>query len=76
MKEVRDYLQTPNEFKIRNIKLRKGILLYGPPGTGKTMLAKALANESQADFFYLSASELIEKYIGLGSKRVRGTQFV
>lgn len=69
--EIRDYLLEPSVFRERGIKLRKGILLYGPSGTGKTMLAKALANESGSSFFSISGSEFIEKYIGVGAKRVR-----
>ena len=46
-------------------------MIYGPPGTGKTMLAKAVANESKVKFFYRSATEFQEVYVGLGAKRVR-----
>jgi len=52
-------------------RLRHGVLLYGPPGTGKTMLAKATATESKSAFLYVTASEFIELYVGVGAKRVR-----
>lgn len=51
--------------------MRKGVLLYGPPGTGKTMLAKATAGESNSFFFYTTASEFVEMYVGVGAKRIR-----
>lgn len=60
-----------NKFKSIGAKLKKGVLLYGPPGTGKTMLAKALAGEASVNFLYRCASEFIEKFVGVGSARVR-----
>lgn len=52
-------------------KVPRGILLYGPPGTGKTLIAKAIAGEAKATFIYASGSEFVEKYVGVGAKRVR-----
>src|SRR5699024_9285384 len=52
-------------------KIPKGILFYGPPGTGKTLLAKAVAGETHSTFLYASGSEFVEKYVGVGAKRVR-----
>ncbi|HIQ50456.1 MAG TPA: AAA family ATPase, partial [Nautiliaceae bacterium] len=72
IKEVIEYpLKYPELFKRLNIEPPKGVLLYGPPGTGKTLLAKAVANESKAKFIYISASELVQKYIGEGARLVR-----
>ena len=51
--------------------LPRGVLLYGPPGTGKTLLAKAVAGEAGVSFLYMSGSEFIEMYVGVGAKRVR-----
>lgn len=61
------------KFREIGAKLRKGILLYGPSGTGKTLLAKAIAGECGANFVYRSGSEFIDKYVGIGAKRVRET---
>ena len=64
-------LKKPEVLKKYGLNLPKGILLHGPPGTGKTMLARALANESDCAFFYASASSFDEKFVGVGAKRVR-----
>lgn len=64
-------LTKPEVFKRVGIKPPKGILFFGPPGTGKTMLAKAVAGESNATFIYVTASELVNKFIGEGSRMVR-----
>jgi cell division protease FtsH len=71
LQEVVDFLQDPKRFHKLGAKVPKGILLHGPPGTGKTLLAKAVANESGAQFFAQSASSFVEMYAGLGAKRIR-----
>eukprot|EP00828_Plagiopyla_frontata_P019323 TRINITY_DN2471_c0_g1_i1.p1 TRINITY_DN2471_c0_g1~~TRINITY_DN2471_c0_g1_i1.p1 ORF type:complete len:462 (-),score=83.58 TRINITY_DN2471_c0_g1_i1:12-1397(-) len=71
LQEIIDFLNDPSKYLKIGARLRKGVLIYGPPGTGKTLLAKATAGESQASFFYCSASEFIELYVGMGAKRVR-----
>src|SRR3954452_20975860 len=71
LQEVVDFLREPKRFKALGAKVPKGIILHGPPGTGKTLLAKAVANESGAQFFAQSASSFVEMYSGLGSKRIR-----
>ena len=69
LQEVVDFLQDPERFHKLGAKVPKGILLHGPPGTGKTLLAKAVANESGAQFFAQSASSFVEMYAGLGAVR-------
>src|SRR4051794_2796664 len=71
LQEVVDFLRDPKRFKALGAKVPKGIILHGPPGTGKTLLAKAVANESGAQFFAQSASSFVEMYSGLGAKRIR-----
>src|SRR3954447_11326224 len=71
LQEVVDFLKDPARFKSVGAAVPKGILLHGPPGTGKTLLAKAVANESGAQFFAQSPSSFVEMYAGLGSKRIR-----
>src|SRR3954447_17925508 len=71
LQEVVDFLRDPKRFKALGAKVPKGIILHGPPGTGKTLLAKAVANESGAQFFAQSASSFVEMYAGLGAKRIR-----
>lgn len=66
-----DYIKNPQKYREMGAELQKGILLYGPPGTGKTLLAKALAGETNSNFFQVSGSEFVEKYVGVGAKRVR-----
>ena len=65
------YLQNPKQFLMNGGKPPKGVLLYGPPGTGKTMLAKAMAGESDVTFLQTSASELKNKYIGESEANIR-----
>jgi transitional endoplasmic reticulum ATPase len=67
-------LKYPELFRATNIKPPKGILLYGPPGTGKTLLAKAVANESNANFISVKGPELLSKWVGASEKHVRNRQ--
>src|SRR5256886_2422405 len=69
--EVVDFLRDPERFERLGAKVPKGLLLYGPPGTGKTLLAKAVANESGANFYSASASSFVEMFAGLGAARIR-----
>jgi cell division protease FtsH len=71
LREVVEFLRTPDRFKKLGASVPKGILLHGPPGTGKTLLAKAVANESGAHFFSQSASSFVEMFAGLGAARIR-----
>ena len=71
LREVVDFLSDPKRFKTLGAKVPKGIMLHGPPGTGKTMLAKAVAHESGANFFSQSASSFVEMFAGLGAARIR-----
>ena len=69
--EFVEFLKKPKKFLDMGAKIPKGALLTGPPGTGKTLLAKACAGEAGVPFFYLSGSEFIEKYVGVGASRIR-----
>lgn len=71
VKTVVDFLQNPEKYKRLGAKIPKGILLQGPPGNGKTLLARAIANETNCNFFYESGSAFVEMYVGVGAKRVR-----
>jgi cell division protease FtsH len=71
LREVVDFLRDPKRFRDLGARVPKGILLHGPPGTGKTLLAKAVANESNAQFFAQSASSFVEMFAGLGAARIR-----
>jgi cell division protease FtsH len=71
LREVVEFLRTPDCFKRLGATVPKGILLHGPPGTGKTLLAKAVAHESGANFFSQSASSFVEMFAGLGAARIR-----
>ncbi|KAB3529818.1 ATP-dependent metallopeptidase FtsH/Yme1/Tma family protein [Alkaliphilus serpentinus] len=69
--EVIDFIKKTEKYKKMGAKIPKGILFYGPPGTGKTLLASAVAGETKSAFFSASGSEFVEKYVGVGAKRVR-----
>ncbi len=69
--DVIDFLNNEDKYRSMDAKVPRGILLYGPPGTGKTLIAKAIAGEAKATFIYSSGSEFVEKYVGVGAKRVR-----
>ena len=69
--EIVDYLHNPGKYTDAGASMPKGILLVGPPGTGKTMLAKAVAGESNVPFFSISGSEFVEMFVGMGASKVR-----
>ena len=69
--EAIDFLRSPERFHQLGARIPRGIMLYGPPGTGKTMLARAVASEAGVPFHYASGSEFVEKYVGVGARRIR-----
>ncbi|MFV8401370.1 ATP-dependent zinc metalloprotease FtsH [Mycoplasma sp. CR] len=69
--EIVDYLKNPKKYEVSGARMPRGILLGGPPGTGKTLLAKATAGEADVPFFFVSASNFVELFVGMGAKRVR-----
>ena len=69
--EIVDYLHNPKKYTDVGASMPKGVLLVGPPGTGKTMLAKAVAGESNVPFFSISGSEFVEMFVGMGASKVR-----
>ena len=71
LQEIVDYLHNPDKYTEAGASMPKGILLVGPPGTGKTMLAKAVAGESNVPFFSISGSEFVEMFVGMGASKVR-----
>jgi cell division protease FtsH len=71
LKEIVEFLKTPEKFRRLGGRIPKGVLLVGPPGTGKTLLARAVAGEAGVPFFSLSGSEFVEMFVGVGAARVR-----
>lgn len=71
VREVVDFLQSPEKYQRLGGRIPKGMLLVGPPGTGKTLLAKAIAGEAEVPFFSLSGSDFVEMFVGVGAARVR-----
>lgn len=71
LREVVEFLRTPQKYQSLGGRIPRGVLLVGPPGTGKTMLAKAVAGEADVPFFGLSGSDFVEMYVGVGAARVR-----
>ncbi|MEZ6128151.1 MAG: ATP-dependent zinc metalloprotease FtsH [Planctomycetaceae bacterium] len=71
LKEIVEFLKTPQKYQSLGGRIPRGVLLVGPPGTGKTMLAKAVAGEAGVPFFGLSGSDFVEMYVGVGAARVR-----
>ena len=69
--EIVEFLKNPEKFSKVGARIPRGVLLTGPPGCGKTMLAKAVANEADVPFFYCSASEMIQMFVGVGAARIR-----
>jgi cell division protease FtsH len=69
--ETIEFLRSPEKFHQLGARIPRGIMLYGPPGTGKTMLARAVANEAGVPFHYASGSDFVEKYVGVGARRIR-----
>ena len=71
LREVVEFLRTPEKYQVLGGRIPKGVLLVGPPGTGKTLLAKAIAGEAGVPFFSLSGSDFVEMFVGVGAARVR-----
>jgi cell division protease FtsH len=71
LKEIVEFLRNPKKYQRLGGRIPKGVLLLGPPGCGKTLLARAVAGEAQVPFFFMSGSEFVEMFVGLGAARVR-----
>ncbi len=71
VRELIDFLKNPKKFQKLGARIPKGVLLVGPPGTGKTLLAKAVAGEANVPFYYISGSDFVELFVGVGASRVR-----
>ena len=69
--EVVDFLRNPQKYQRLGGRIPKGVLIVGPPGSGKTLLARAVAGEADVPFFFLSGSEFVEMFVGVGAARVR-----
>lgn len=72
LKEIVDFLKSPDKYNKVGARIPKGVLLVGPPGTGKTLMAKAVAGEAGVPFFSISGSDFVEMFVGVGASRVRG----
>src|SRR5574344_656367 len=71
VKELIDFLKNPKKFQEMGARIPKGVLLFGPPGTGKTLLARSVAGEANVPFYFISGSEFVELFVGVGASRVR-----
>ena len=71
VRELIDFLKNPKKFQSLGARIPKGVLLMGPPGTGKTLLAKAVAGEADVPFYFISGSDFVELFVGVGASRVR-----
>jgi len=71
LREIKEFLESPEKFQTMGAKIPKGVLLFGPPGTGKTLLARAVAGEAGVPFFSISGSDFVEMFVGVGASRVR-----
>ncbi len=71
VRELIDFLKNPKKFQKMGARIPKGVLLMGPPGTGKTLLARAVAGEADVPFYYISGSDFVELFVGIGASRVR-----
>lgn len=71
VRELIDFLKNPKRFQKLGARIPKGVLLVGPPGTGKTLLARAVAGEANVPFYYISGSDFVELFVGVGASRVR-----
>ena len=69
--ELIDFLKNPKKFQKLGARIPKGVLLFGPPGTGKTLLARAVAGEANVPFYFISGSDFVELFVGVGASRVR-----
>lgn len=71
VQELIDFLKNPKKFTSMGARIPKGVMLVGPPGTGKTLLARAVAGEAKVPFYYISGSDFVELFVGIGASRVR-----
>ena len=71
VQELIDFLKNPKRFQSMGARIPKGVLLVGPPGTGKTLLARAVAGEANVPFYFISGSDFVELFVGVGASRVR-----
>jgi cell division protease FtsH len=71
LQEIVDFLKDPTKFTVLGARIPRGVLCVGPPGTGKTLIAKAVAGEADRPFFYISGSDFVEMFVGVGASRIR-----
>lgn len=71
VKDIIDFIKTPEKYSSMGARMPRGILLYGPPGTGKTLMAKAIAGEANVPYYAVSGSDFIQMYVGVGASRIR-----